>query len=348
MIRMILSAVLLVLLTLAPPAMAVSFDCAKATTPLEHAICDDPTLSAADDVLAKAFATATGGLTKPSVAAMRADQRQWLDFSQRACTDTAEPLTTGSYNAEQIECLAGQFKSRATDLEDSRMLGGHRFYLLSRFAAVPDPDGISDPDYFWKVATHEVSWPLLDEDDPLAADFNIFMATASSAQSDLLDAAGGSDLAGADPQSDTDVTIAVSQAISGRITMTVNSYWYGHGAAHGNWGISHLHYLTGEKRELTAADVFTGQGWEKKLLDLAVAQLKAEHGDWLMLDDTKFIADVVTQPSRWSFDSDYGLIMQFEPYEVAAYAYGAPTITIPWDDLEEIKAENADKVRYGF
>ena len=50
-----------------------------------------------------------------------------------------------------------------------------------------------------------------------------------------------------------------------------------------------------------------------------------------MVDDAESIADIIIEPSRWSFENEYGLTIQFEPYEVAAYAYGAPTITIPWD-----------------
>ena len=177
MIRLSLGAiVLLVLMALAPQAMAASFDCTKAATPFEHAICDNPTLSSADDLLAKAFATATGGLTKPAATQMRADQRAWLDFAQSACTDDAKPLATGSYDDEQVGCLVTQFSTRSTALEDSRMLGGHRFYLKSTFAAVPDPDAAADPDYYWRVATSTQTLPMMDEDDPLAADFNAFMA----------------------------------------------------------------------------------------------------------------------------------------------------------------------------
>ena len=60
------------------------------------------------------------------------------------------------------------------------------------------------------------------------------------------------------------------------------------------------------------------------------------------------IAEIVVEPSRWDLSNDYGLVIQFEPYEVSAYAYGAPTITIPWDKLDAIKAETQDMVRYGY
>lgn len=37
-----------------------------------------------------------------------------------------------------------------------------------------------------------------------------------------------------------------------------------------------------------------------------------------------------------------------QPYEVSSYAYGAPTITIPWAKLDAIKAATQGDVRYGF
>src|SRR5690606_6981830 len=76
------------------PAAAASFDCSAAETPFETAICDNPELSRSDEILAKAFATAMGGLSASDAALMRADQRTWLDFVRRACTLDGEPLTT--------------------------------------------------------------------------------------------------------------------------------------------------------------------------------------------------------------------------------------------------------------
>ncbi|WP_375452583.1 DUF3298 domain-containing protein [uncultured Devosia sp.] len=348
MVRTMLGAVLmLVALVLAPQAQAASFDCAAATTAFEHAICDNPALSSADETLAQAFATATGGLSKPAVSNMRADQRAWLDFAARSCTDDAELLPDDvRYDAEQVECLASAAAARISVLEDSRMLGGHRFALSSRFATLPDPDAANQPDYYWKVASHTVSFPQLEGDDGLATSFNAFVDTAVTTLSGTLTDTDG-DAPAADAQSDSDLTISPLEALPRRITLKAQSDWFGHGGAHGNGTVSYLHFLTDEGRALEASDVFSGEGWAQKLLELSVAELKKEHGDWLMLDADQDIADVVTQPDRWSFSSPYGLTIQFQPYEVAAYAYGAPTILIPWESLDGMTAPSLDTVRYG-
>ena len=61
---------------------AASFDCGAAATPFEHAICDSEELSRSDEVLAKAFDTALGGLTKAASGALREDQRASLPASR--------------------------------------------------------------------------------------------------------------------------------------------------------------------------------------------------------------------------------------------------------------------------
>jgi uncharacterized protein YecT (DUF1311 family) len=345
--RVFLPAMLLV--PIAIPASAASFDCARATTPFEHAICDIPELSAADDLLAKSFATATGGLTKAAVGLMRADQRNWLDFAQRACTDDAQPMTSGRYDEAGGSCLVATFNTRSRALEQSRMISGHRFFLQSVHAALPDPNEADNPDSYWKVASHELVMPQLDSDDPLAEAFNRFVLERAANESDILSLAGGGDVGDADPSSDTSVVIKV-QDLGGnnRISMEVSTYWYGHGAAHGNGSVSYLHYLADQDRGLVASDIFAGDDWASTLVDAAWAELQAEHGEWLQVETAGDIAEIVVEPDRWDLSNDHGLVIQFEPYEVSAYAYGAPTITIGWDKLDAIKAETQDEVRYGY
>lgn len=331
------------------PGMAASFDCAKAATPMETTICAVPDLSRADEVLAKSFATALGGLTKAGVQTMRADQRAWLDFAERSCTDNAKPMTVHSDDPAAGACLAAQFKTRSTRLEKSRMLGGHRFFIVSVYGVLPDPDEVGNPDSNWKVATHELVVPQLDGDDPLAEDFNGYVIAEAKTLSPLGVGLSGKALPALEGTANTDVTIKPVEVVDSRISLEAFSFWFGHGAAHGNWGISHLHYLTAEGRGLEAGDVFGGANWQEVLVEAAWTQLHAEHdADWLQVDDKSEIAQTVLDPQAWSFERDQGLTIQFDPYEVAAYAYGAPTITIPWDKLDAIKAEGQDRVRYGW
>jgi len=66
---------ILLALTVAP-ARAASFDCAKAGTTVERAICADPALSDADSALAAAFSDALAADPHPQT--VRSDQRTWV------------------------------------------------------------------------------------------------------------------------------------------------------------------------------------------------------------------------------------------------------------------------------
>lgn len=342
--RLLLPLIMLIVAVATPSAFAASFDCAKATTPFEQAICNTPALSTEDEVMAKAFATATGGLDKPAVQEMRADQREWLGFANRDCTDDAQPLTSGSYISEQTDCLVSLFQSRVKTLEGSRMSGGIRFYVQSKYAALKDTTN-SDADYYWKVATYDAAAPRIDGQDELAKSFNAFVAKKSAELSPLL--GEKPDTTQLDETADTSVEVLVAEVLPVRISLTTSTYYFGHGAAHGNTALGNIHYLVKQGRELEATDIFKGTEWKKKLLALVKKQLVADMGENLMLDDDSTIADVITEPDRWTF-TDSGLVIQFEQYEVASYADGAPTVEINWGALDGLLTDDYTTVIYGY
>lgn len=328
------------------PVNAASFDCAKATTPFEKAICSDAELSKADERLARTYQTAIGGLSDAALSAMRADQRAWLDHARRACTTDVQPLTSGSYDERGVMCLQTLFSNRSDLLEQSRIIKGTRLYPMARYDALPDPNEADNPDSYYPVALHELAYVQIDDTSPEAEAFNALVRAEADAQAGF----------GADPDEDdmvdtSDTTNKIffkEGAGTGRITLEASTYWYGHGAAHGNWAVTYLHYLNAEQRWLEASDLFAAKGWQKALLRLAADALRAEHGDNLYLDDDNDIAEVVTDPTRWDFSDPYGLIIQFQPYEVAPYVYGAPTARVAWDDLADYLSDGADAIRYGY
>lgn len=328
---------------------AASFDCSKAATPFERAICSDEALSKADERLAKTYATAIGGLSEFALGEMRSSQRAWLDYAQRACTRDAVAMISGDYDEWGLRCLRNIFDSRSRVLETSRMVEGERYYPMARFAAQQDPDEADNPDSNWPVAQHELSVVQIDSDEDYASKFNALVLAEGEKLSTPFAAQGGPESMADDTSSDTSNSIRVER-VAGRnlISLEVNTYWYGHGAAHGNYSISYLHFLKDQGRFLEAGDLFQGKGWQRALLELVVAAAEEEHGDNLMLEDTTYIAESVIDPGRWNLSDPYGLVMQFQPYEISAYAYGAPTTRVPWAALEPYLTENADRIRRGY
>ena len=330
-----LIAILLFALFAVTPVAAASFDCSKARTPFAKAICTHPDLSKADETLAKAFQTALGGLSDTARTEVTAAQDAWVKYANIACTDHAKPQSK-PYDADGISCLASLFNSRLEQLQNSKMIGGLRIYYVDRFAALADPD----PDSV-KVATKTVSTPRIDGTDAEATAFNDFV------DNDLgkdIDTTIADHPKPDDGTEDDDNSLIVTAVNAARITMTLNGYSYGHGAAHGNYAITYIHFLRDGARRLVASDVFAAKGWQAKLQTIALAAVKKTEGDNLMLDDPTTINDLVVDPARWDF-SDEGLVLQFEPYEIAPYAAGAPTVTIPWSDIADLLARDADKLQ---
>jgi len=96
-------------LLLAAPVMAhaASFDCARAGTPSEKAVCASPKISALDGKLADAFRTALKN--HPDKAdALKLDQRHWLASRD----DTAWTYISGNLGKELVNVMAGQYQRR--------------------------------------------------------------------------------------------------------------------------------------------------------------------------------------------------------------------------------------------
>ncbi|HVW93044.1 MAG TPA: DUF3298 domain-containing protein [Devosia sp.] len=319
----------------AQPANAASFDCNKARTPFAKAICSHPDLSKADDEVAAAFRAALDGLSEPAKAEVTKAQDAWVKFANIACTKDARPATR-PYGDDQLQCLQQVFADRTKQLGNSKSFGNLRVYYVDRYAALRDPDPANDGA---TVATKSVSMPRLDGDDAEAVAFNRFIETDTGKDIDATIADHPSPDDGTEDDANSMIVSRVDDAL---ITMVVNLYSYGHGAAHGNYSVAYVHYLRAARRRVETGDVFAGNSWPDKLRALALQALKDQLGDNLMLDDPKSIDDLVVDPSRWDF-SPKGLIVQFEPYEVAPYAVGAPTITIAWADIGDLLAADAAK-----
>lgn len=317
----------------AAPAQAASFDCARASTAVEKAICANPDLSRSDEVLARAYATALGGLSDEAKAAVQAGQREWLGFAALACTADAKPFTSALTN-EQQGCLNAVYRSRISELAQSRMEGDWRVYPRTSYSLVDDPD----PESYQGVATKEIASPRIDEDSDIARSFNALM--------DEADAASQPDPKGEDYRtSDTTETTTIASVGSRRISLSIDSYWMGHGAAHGNYAITYAHFLTEKGRMLEASDLFAGDGWQEALGKMALDELDrtVEGGIWA--ESRGDVPKAAADPSRWNF-GDNGLEITFQPYEVTAYAAGAPVVTIGWDRLTDYLAPDYSDILY--
>lgn len=111
-----------------PASQAAGFNCAKASTAVEKAICADPELSRLDDQLTANYKKAMAGT--PDGGALTFDQHAWLKSVRNRCTDS--------------ECLVTVYQERINVLGEWN-LGGGGEDITGNFR-VDRPNFIFNPD----------------------------------------------------------------------------------------------------------------------------------------------------------------------------------------------------------
>ncbi|MEZ7524411.1 lysozyme inhibitor LprI family protein [Burkholderia vietnamiensis] len=80
-----------------------SFDCAKASSPIEHLICSTPQTAEADLRLADAYSKARAKSSDP--AALKADERNWMKSERDACSDAACLLNVTEARIQKLAAM---------------------------------------------------------------------------------------------------------------------------------------------------------------------------------------------------------------------------------------------------
>lgn len=88
-------------------AYAVSFQCEKASTTVEHALCDDKALGALDDQVSESYRRLLESAPEASVSALRDGQRAWLK-QRNQCSQAPANIKA---------CLSDTLKKRREDLD---------------------------------------------------------------------------------------------------------------------------------------------------------------------------------------------------------------------------------------
>jgi len=93
-----------------------SFDCSKASLPIEHSICSNHDLASLDVKLSKTYIDKRKNISKDEAIALKKDQRIWLKNRINKCD-------VRDYNfssKDVIECLIKNYAYRISDLNESR------------------------------------------------------------------------------------------------------------------------------------------------------------------------------------------------------------------------------------
>jgi uncharacterized protein YecT (DUF1311 family) len=329
-------------------AHAASFDCSKAKTPQEKAICASPELSAADDQLAAAYKVWLAAVPAEIVPEVREDQRGWLRRLAANCTSEEAESTTALAG-----CMMNQYPSRIKELRAKVLtLGGVTFYWRSITRKEPDEVGdVGDVASERNVdevnpgfGTLSAEWP---QSTSAIAEWKAWNTAVESATQGMTDE-GVKDGSGnvktkwtATAGIDAQVTTSLGVVSADLVTATIEDFWDGHGA-HPNTNSIQFNWLLKQNRELQAKDVFrAGSGWEqflqKRCDKYLHEQLDQDGQSYETFEQpgemAKTLHGIVVEPVNWQLDGK-GLTIVFQDYAVACHACKPPPVTTSWSDLQ--------------
>ena len=336
----ILATLFLATAAAAATAQSPGFDCAKATTPQEKAICASPGLSQAEAALTSAYRAWLAAAPADSQSAIRESQRAWLRSRLSQCN----PERKGQ---DLTQCLLNTGKSRTAELES--MVQRHKgipFIWSAIYLTAPDSPEVAQ---LMKQTNRpasgyvNVTWPQAVSNAPEWLAWNKAITTAANASSNF---EGGTISRKDAVDIDTDARVTLNSVSARLVSASISSMTYGHGAAHPNHGTTQFNWMLKEQRPLKPEDLFNPQSnWKEELYDRADkhlhSKLDTEPGSnyqtWLGKPEEmkKTVQALVTDPTRWQIDSK-GITLVFNPYEVAPYCCTPEPLTMPWTDLKPL------------
>jgi uncharacterized protein YecT (DUF1311 family) len=302
-------------------AFAASFDCAKAKTPQEKAICASAQLSTADEAMATAYGKLLHSVPREVAEGFRADQRDWLSWLGAYCGYLVK-----SGKRTWAECMTDPYKSRIFDLQHVVFQREGKTFVdrkMIRYKLDPAEVSYSDDDMGWALGTYTAAFPQVIADDTEWAAWNAAMEAAANKWA-------------VEPGTNVDVTATIDAFDAQLVRTTIDYLWDAHGA-HPYGDSFHFNWLLTARRALNPEDVFKkDSGWESAVLGRCNEEL-LKQGTEKMDDtnETRTLKDLIRNPEKWRLDAK-GLTIPIQSDVDACNACKSPLMTIPWAELKPL------------
>jgi uncharacterized protein YecT (DUF1311 family) len=289
-----------------------SFDCAKASSAFEKAICADPALSKADRDLAAAYAAAQAAVPAQWKAWLKETQRSWLKFAAVECKsgdlgDTPSP-------ARKAACRRQLFDSRIATLKHTLVTkGGRRFVSFTSYRAEAGED--EDSTSTLHITLLQIAEPA----DAAERGWNALMVDRLGAASTDQPAISGV------------AEVVIDAVAPGYIGATINET-HARGPGGDSVRLEALRWSMKLGRQISPADLFKDPAAARK----AIARLAMRNPE-IAGDETAAgaLAELLKEPHYYVLKRE-GLNLSFDDdnaFGGAHYAIAVLSTTIPWADL---------------
>ncbi|HXT06880.1 MAG TPA: lysozyme inhibitor LprI family protein [Roseiarcus sp.] len=299
---------------------AAAFDCSKAATADEKAICADPLARAADSAMAAAFSKRHASESRSAKRTLVAAQGRWLTARDRDCMN-AKPLSP---------CLAEQSARR-------------RAFLAGEPEAGPGAPGRLAPDLRIENGSKskaDINLQLLEYPAAATPAERAFNAGVEALVGSLDEPDAG------DPSPEGyahERTMRLVYASPKLISAHLRGY-EDTGGAHPNTFSGDVNVLVAQGRQANFADLLDARGAKtvfalclKQVIAAKKARIGADApvGPDFIKDLTKDVVEATGKLDAWSFAADKATV-SYDPYAVGAYAEGAYACVIPYATLKPL------------
>ncbi len=285
------------------PAGAASFDCGKAATRVEKAICADPKLGQLDADIAAAYAAAGAGLDDAMRQRLKRSQREWLAHRH-----------AGEHLADNLTARLAVLRASRKTLGGLAFLdlasGGSRpMYLLTATAGTADYERWADS--VWDADAGENT---LEEGDLEQAKCEAEAKRSGERDECVVEG--------------TEHVFRTSVPAPGFVSV---QEWVSRDehAAHPMNETHHASWWLARGRRLGAADLFAGDGWKAAIAQAVRRDARKQGGD-----ASKEAVDSVCEPDAWWLTAD-GLVLEGDG-ETFGRGRGQVEITVPWRELRGV------------
>lgn len=304
----------------AAPALAQggpSFDCGKASTPVERTICKSSELAKADRDVAAAYAALAVKLSGAAKDHLVKDQQRWAGNRNHACT-----------GEDAATCLKSRYENRLALLKE---LGAGAYPFVVEQAIV-------------RAGKVKATRYRIDASYPQFDGPNVNFGALNAKFANTVKEAAGEAVPSADIGDDVDQTWSYEQSFAiyrpGPSTISVEVSFYAFtGGAHGNGSTYAVLVDLRTGRELKPESAFAAGGeWLRAVTAIVAADLKKQFVERPGFDDAlepAKLAELMADPGRYLFKAD-GLEIIFNQYDVGPYAAGTYQVAIPYSRLRSI------------
>ena len=285
---------------------AACFDCKKAQSKMEKAICDNAKISKLDEELAEKYQAAKGKLSADAQKVFVAGQRSWVKFLSTACFTDVQAKPASKEDA--VKCLETEYKARVAGLKSTgSLVGGFKTYAYFEgdFKAYPKDE---------EVAFNRVSLVLIDDNSDNANAINSAIKTVAGKTGIDKESTGAFT---------SDVSNSLTNLSADLILLTQSESVTG--GAHPSEYTGYKYFSKELKRFVKVSDVFSTPKWK------AVAQQIAKKH----FEKEKTMDDVISLEIAAEENDMFGFMLVEKGFSVDGFtsyaARASDGVTMKWD-----------------